>query len=517
MSRGKVLAAMAAGLGVISALAGAAVMGSGAGAARAATGPAGDCAALTSVQIDNGKIVSATSVKPPFQTPPIFMYTGTVRVPFCRVAGVLTPTPSSEIHFEVWLPEEGYTGRFAGVGNGGLTGAIFYATMSRMVNRGYAAYSSDRGHTGGGFDIAFATDPEKLIDFKERADHLATVAAKSVVATYYGEPARHAYWFGCSGGGVQGYTAAWLHPGDYDGIVAGAAPMLFKRDFVPGQGTPDMGAITGIAPILWKAPTLTKEKLDMVTKAALATCDAADGVKDGVINDPQSCKFDPASLICRDGQTTECLSKTEADVLNEAYAAGHSRGAEYYWKALGGGDGPNKVSQVMGEAMFVPTEQQQILEGFEARGGKMIAYVGLNDFPMPKMVKYEEELIAKHEKAGMTRAQAIAAVDKFHRLFLVPGMEHCAGGPGANNFSTPTQADRPPMGPDQDIVSALEAWVEQGEAPSVIVATKYNGDDPGKGIQMTRPLCLYPRHAKWSGKGDAADYRTFACVLPPKA
>jgi feruloyl esterase len=278
-------------------------------------------------------------------------------------------------------------------------------------------------------------------------------------------------------------------------VIAGAAPMLFKRDFVPGQGVPDMGAITSIAPILWKAPTLSKEKLDMVSKKAVAYCDPRDGVKDGVINDPQRCAFDPASLICKKGQTSECLSKNEADVLRQAYASGHSRGAEYYWKALGGGSGPTKESQVMGDAMFVPSVQQEMLRGFEAKGAKMIAYVGLNDFPMPKMVKFEERLIADRQKGGKTRAQAMAEVEKFHRLFLVPGMEHCQGGPGANNFSTPTQPERPPMGPDQDIVSAMEAWVEQGKAPTILIATKYEADMPSKPVKMTRPLCLYPKVA----------------------
>jgi feruloyl esterase len=501
----------AAGVGAATLFAGAMVVNAGAGGAPASAQPAGDCAALTSVKLDNGKVVSAEPVKPPYEAPRIFMYTGTVQRPFCRVVGVLTPTPSSEINFEVWLPTEGYTGRFAGVGNGGLTGAIFYPSMAAMVNRGYAALSSDRGHKGGGFDMAFSSEPEKVIDFRERADHLATVAAKTLVAKYYGVPPRYSYWSGCSGGGVQGYTAAWLHPDDYDGIIAGAAPMLFKGD------TPDMGAMTGIAPILWKAPTLTKEKLEMVTRAAVAACDADDGVKDGVISDPKSCKFDPATLICRPGQTAECLSPTEASVLNEAYASGHSRGAEYYWKALGGGDGPSPVTRFMGQVTYSPSQDQQFLQGFAAKGHKMIAYAGMNDFPMPKMVKYQEMLIADRQKGGKSREQAIAEVNMFHRLFLLPGMEHCVGGPGPNNIVAAGLNETSAKGAEQDVYTAMEDWVEKGKAPDSIVATKYKGDDPKNGALMSRPICAYPLQAKWNQKGDWHDGHNFSCVKPPSA
>jgi feruloyl esterase len=502
--------ATVAGLGAGSLLAGAVVMGAGAGAARAAGGPAGDCGALTSVKIDNGRIVSAVSVKPPYVTEPLFGRAGTVRVPFCRVTGVLTPTPSSEINFEVWLPQEGYSGRFAGVGNGGLMGQMFYVSMANVVNRGYAAYNSDRGHKGGGMDMSWSDQSEKVMDFRQRADHLGTVAAKSVVAAFYGKPARYSYWSGCSGGGVQAYTAAWLHPDDYDGILAGAAPMLFEGEEA------DMGAMTGIAPILWKTPSLSAAKLDMVAKAAVAACDADDGVKDGVISDPKHCKFDPASLICREGQTGDCLSQKEADTLKEAYASGHSRGAEYYWKALGGGDGPAPVTRFMGAVTYVPTDDQKHMRhGFAEHGHKILAYAGMNDFPMPKMVKYQEMLIADHEKGGKTRAQAIAEVNKFHRLFLLPGMEHCAGGPGPNTFFTPPDDD--PSKGTVDAYTALENWVEKGVPPRSIVAYKYKGDDPKKGVQMSRPICVYPLQAKWSGKGDSADYHNFTCVKPPSA
>jgi feruloyl esterase len=469
-----------------------------------------NCERLTSLRLDTGKILSAISVKPPFETP-VTMTLGrsaTVRVPFCRVAGLLTPTPSSEINFEVWLPEQNYAGRFAGVGNGGLTGEIFYVSMAPMLNRGYAVFGSDRGHKGAAFDMKFASQPERVIDFRERADHLATVAAKSVVARYYGKLPRYSYWSGCSGGGVQAYTAAWLHPGDYDGIIAGAAPMLFQGEEA------DMSAMTGIAPILWKAPTFTKEKLDMVTTAAVGRCDADDGIIDKVISNPKRCKFDPATLVCRPGQTTDCLSTHEAEVLNEAYAAGHSKGAEYYWKALGGGSGPSPLTKFMGQVTYSPTPQQQFLQDFSARGGKMIAYVGMNDFPMPKMLAFQEQLIARTQHPGISRERAVAGVNNFHRLFLVPGMEHCAGGAGPNTLVTPAPMDGSPVASGQDIYSAIEAWVEKGRAPRFLVATKYKDNDITKTIEMTRPICAYPLQARWNGKGKSSDYRNFTCVKP---
>ncbi|MFC3174087.1 tannase/feruloyl esterase family alpha/beta hydrolase [Novosphingobium bradum] len=515
MRRTRVFVAVAGGVGAL-------LYGVGLPTRIAAQGPADACSALTSFALPDGRIRSATPVAPPFAVP--WAKGGTVTRPFCRVAGVLTPTPSSEINFEVWLPTEGYAGRFAGVGNGGLAGAIFYGAMGRMVQRGYAVFGSDRGHKG--TDMAWSVNqPEKVIDFRERADHLATVASKAVVARFYGAAPRHSYWSGCSAGGVQGYTAAWLHPDDYDGIIAGASPLLFNRDIVPGKPWPTMGDITYIAPILAREPGFTKAKARMVSDAAVAQCDANDGVRDGVIADPKQCRFDPASLVCRPGQTDKCLSPAEAVMLKQAYATGHSRGAEYYWKALsgdtqGGAASPaasaamTDMVSFMTRSMYVPSARQEYLQGFAARGGKMIAYVGLNDFPMPKMIKYEDALIARHRAGGKSWARAKAEVDRFHRLFLLPGVEHCSGGPGADNILAQRPADQPATGPGQDAISAIEAWVERGQAPARLVAVKYTDGDPAKGMVMSRPLCVYPNQARWNRVGDSSDYRSYTCVAP---
>ena len=206
---------------------------------------------------------------------------------FCRVAATLRPTSDSEIKVEVWLPARNWNGKFQAVGNGGWAGVISYSAMAEAVRAGYASASTDTGHVGG--RGTFALDhPEKLIDFAWRSEHEMTVKAKAVIQAFYGSAPKLSYWNGCSTGGRQGLKEAQKFPDDYDAIIAGA----------PANRT----AIS-----LWIAAAVLKDpasyippsKYPVIHQAALAACDARDGLKDGLIDDPTKCAFDPEVLLCK--------------------------------------------------------------------------------------------------------------------------------------------------------------------------------------------------------------------------
>src|SRR5438128_12220017 len=215
---------------------------------------------------------------------------------FCRVAATLKPSSDSDIKVEVWLPINGWNGKFQAVGNGGWAGVISYSAMADAIRAGYASASTDTGHVGG--RGTFALDhPEKLIDFAWRSEHEMTVKAKAVIQAFYGSAPRLSYWNGCSTGGRQGLKEAQMFPNDYDGIIAGA----------PANRT----AIS-----LWVAHAVLKDpasyippsKYPIIHQAALAACDKRDGLEGGLIDDPTKCDFDPKVLLCKGADSAACLT-----------------------------------------------------------------------------------------------------------------------------------------------------------------------------------------------------------------
>jgi hypothetical protein len=487
--------------------------------------PVDRCAALRSFHIADGRIISATHIAPPFKVPssmsatsiaqlaeklsPLMadqMANGSVKLPFCRVVGVLTPTPASEINFEAWLPEDRYNGRLVQEGDGGLLGAIPYTLMSKLINRGYAVMGSDKGHKSESMGYQWAIgQPEKVIDHHYRATHVTTVATKALVAQFYGAPAQHTYFSGCSGGAVQGYEAAMYNPDDFDGMAIGGA--------APPVSHPQLPAIGALPTILAESKGLGPEKLQMVSRAAIAACDKADGVKDGVISYPKQCKFDPGTLACRGIAGPACLTDLEVTAIRKGYGLGMSPGTEYYWRFLELlGFPPEAVKYIV----LAPPPEETYLQSFAAKGRKMITYIGTVDVSAPGFERYQEALVARYQDAeSLSLEAAEEKVGRFYRAFELPGMEHCTGGPGPNNISASLQPERSDTRPDEDIMAALADWVEHGRAPNFLVATKYTDDNPAKPQIMTRPICVYPRLAQWNKKGDPSDYRSFTCVNPP--
>ena len=441
---------------------------------------------------------------------------------FCRVAGAIRPAEDSLIAFEVWIPSTGWNGKFYGIGNGGYAGSIGYGALATAVRHGYAAASTDTGHTGSGEPNASWAlgHPQKIIDFGYRAIHETAVKAKAVIAAFYGSAVQHSYFNSCSNGGRQALMEAERYPEDYDGIVAGA-PAYYWTHLLT-EAVWDAQALLGEP-----GAYIPATKIPAVEKAALAACDAADGITDGVIDDPSRCHFDPSPLLCKGADDNSCLTAPQLAVLRKLYDGpgprinpGHAPGGEGGfggWPAWVTGSAPEKsLGFMFGTQFFKNMVYQDAawdyhtfdaardskkadekmahilnatdadLKPFARRGGKLILYHGWSDAAIPpySTIDYYNRVEAKLKPKE---------TDSFVRLYMAPGVQHCGGGPGPNTF---------------DMNPAIEAWVEQGAAPAAIVATR-----PGR----SRPLCPYPQVARWKGSGSTDDAANFTCVMPDTA
>jgi Tannase and feruloyl esterase len=505
-----------------------------------------DCSGLAKVAIPGVTIEVAHSLPAGSFTPPGGSPVANMPA-FCRVAGVIKPTTDSNIQFEVWMPGSGWNGKFQGIGNGGFAGVIGFGAMAEAVRHGYATASTDTGHTAGGTDATWALGhPEKVVDFGYRAIHETTEKAKAIVVAFYGEGPRRSYFNSCSNGGRQALMEAQRFPADYDGIIAGAPANYWTHLLT--------GALWDVqATMLDAASYFPPEKVAAIESAAVAACDAQDGVKDGVIDDPSRCHFDPSVLLCKGAESNDCLTAPQVAALKKIYGGpqnskgkqvfpGYSAGGEGGgggWPAWITGAGPGKaLMYAFGTQFFtnmlynnaawdwrtftVDRDMQAAdeklakamnatdpdLTKFKARGGKLILYHGWSDAAIPPVnaIDYYDSVVSK---------MGAKNTEPFVRLYMVPGMQHCGGGPGPNSFG---QGGVPVGDAQHDVSAALERWVEQGTAPDSIIATKYKtGTNPASGVARTRPLCAYPEVAHWKGSGSTDDAANFECVKPSGA
>lgn len=455
---------------------------------------------------------------------------------FCRVAGVIRPSSDSEIRFEVWMPQDNWNGRFLGVGNGGFAGNIWYQGLVSNLARGFATAGSDTGHVAGGEDASWAFGhPEKIKDFGWRAVHLTTERAKAVVRAYYGQPVQRAYFDSCSDGGREALMEAQRFPEDYDGILAGAPANAWTQMLTAGVSAIQftIGDPRGY---------ISSLKLPAIAKAALSQCDALDGIKDGIIGNPEKCHFDPSVLLCKGEESPECLTQSQINSVKRYYTGatdsqgkvifpGLTPGDETAWRAWETGGGPgdgsiihfvdnyfrymvtddpkwNILAADVDQSLKAAREKTAAdldatnpdLSKFAAHGGKLILYHGWND---PAISPWNTIAYYQSVKKQMGDQSA----DSFIRLYMAPGVEHCAGGPGADSFGqlgVPTA-----KGPKYGIFDALQDWVEKGTPAAEVIATKYASDK--KTVLMTRPLCPYPKVAKYKGSGDTSDSANFTC------
>ncbi|MDO9361926.1 MAG: tannase/feruloyl esterase family alpha/beta hydrolase [Sphingopyxis sp.] len=496
------------------------------------------CEALAGMALKDGKIDAATSLaggavvnleagKPGLPAP----------AAFCRVQATLSPVPGSSIKVEVWLPERaGWNGKLLGAGNGGFGANMLLPSllMRGAVQKGYAAVGTDMGHFGeSDVDASWALNaPEKIRDYGWRANHVGAETAKQVIAAFYEGPLAASYFHGCSDGGRQALTLAQRYPADYDAIIAGAPAMPWTR--MASAFTSN--AIAANKP----GGDLSMAKLKLLQTASLGQCDGLDGVKDGVIDDPRACHFDPAKLACKGGDGADCLTAGEVATAKLFYEGPKTADGKSFYRGFAPGaeaeagtwamwlTGSNSQHVKFGTQFFRyfvhANPEWQLSEfnldrdyalakarvggdldadktdlgAFYKRGGKLILYHGWNDagIPAQNTVDYYERLVAANPRATATSV----------RLFMVPGMSHCLAGPGPNNF---------------DPLAALDGWRQGGPAPERIIATKYDNDLfayiglPAK-AGRTRPLCPFPKVAKWDRKGSTDTAESFVCEAPGK-
>jgi feruloyl esterase len=414
--------------------------------------------------------------------------------------------------------------------------------MAAAIRDGYATASTDTGHRAGGIDADWALGhPEKIVDFGNRAIHEMTVKAKGVIQAFYGDAPKRSYFSACSNGGRQALMEAQRYPDDYDGILAGAPANFWTHLLIANF-------YSTVKPMLENAVNfIPKEKIPGLARAVNAACDALDGLKDGVISDPTACHFDPATIVCRGAETDECLTPLQAASLARIYGGARNGDGKVIFPGYepGGEDGGGGWSAwITGEkagtsagALFSEGFQRNMvfndahwsyaktnmgtaldaadsklasvlnatdanLKAFEAHGGKLIIYHGWADAAIPprNAISYFD---------NVQKEMGADTVGRFARLYMLPGVQHCAGGPGPDYFGQ--FGVLKPGDAQHDVFTALVDWVEQGTAPGSIVATKYTKGDPAKGVEMTRPVCPYPQAPQYDGHGDGAAAASFAC------
>jgi feruloyl esterase len=437
---------------------------------------------------------------------------------FCRVAATLKPTADSDIKMEVWLPASGWNGKFLMVGNGGWNGNVDRNAIAAGLRRGYAAASTDTGHEGGGGP--WMASQEKLIDFGYRAVHETTARSKALVNAFYGNAPRLSYFQGCSAGGRQGLKAAQRFPEDFDGIVAGA-PALNTT------GRAIFAVYAAQALHREEGSYIPSTKYQAIHRAVLEACDAKDGVKDDVLENPRACTWDPKTIECKAGtDDASCLTPAQVVAARALYQpvknartgtlifSGLELGSEMGWSTFGSQQAFPIATQMFQQMVFKnpswdyktlnydsdmslveSVEKGNInamdpnLKPFLSRGGKLIQYHGWADQQIPSGTSPEYYTAV---------TQALGGADKVksgYRLFMVPGMGHCGGGDGTATF---------------DMLTALEQWVEKKQAPDQIPASRIVDGRADR----TRPLCPYPQVAAYKGSGSTDAASSFVCKVP---
>lgn len=491
----------------------------------AAPARAASCESLTSLSlpdttITKAEVVSAGAFNPPPTVgppPPIdfgpVIYTDLPA--FCRVSATLKPTSDSDIQIEVWLPVSGWNGKYEAVGGGGWAGAISYSALGDALRGGYASSSTDTGHVGATGSFALG-HPEKVIDYAYRSEHEMTVKAKAIIQAFYGAAPEYSYWDGCSTGGKQALTEAQRYPKDYNGIIAGA-PANYMIHLHAFQ--------VAVWDVAHKTPEamIPASKYPALHAAVLNQCDALDGLKDGLIENPLLCHFNPKSVECKDGDEPSCLTAAQVQTVAAVYGPlrnprtkqiifpGLEPGSELGWNLAVNAKQPLVAPDTFKYLIFkdanwdvrklnLATDVAYAdkvdngtnnainpnLNPFFANGGKLIIYHG-----------WADQLIApgntlNYYASVLKTVGAPAKQDM--RLFMVPGMQHCRGGEGPNVF---------------DMMPAISQWVEGGKPPATVIAAHKTKAGT---VDRTRPLCPYPQIAKYKGTGSIDDAANFVCA-----
>jgi feruloyl esterase len=435
---------------------------------------------------------------------------------FCRVVATLTPSPASSIQMELWLPVAGWNGHFRGTSPNGLGGVLNYNAMGVGLTDGFAVASTDTGHQGG--DTAWMRVPDKVTDFAGRAMHETTVVGKALTAAYYGQEPGYAYMIECGGGSAAALHEVQKYPGDYHGVVVGGHAAHLTRQI--------FGQLW-----LWQAshpngtPVLPEAKLRVLHDAVLARCDRLDGVKDGLLENPTRCSFDPKEIACRAADGPDCLTPPQVDAARRIYAgpsnprtkapvwSGLYRGSELDWSFFTDSAGPIgiatstlrdviledpawdvRTSPIDYDRHVALADRSDLarvnasnpdISAYVQRGGKLILSGGWNNALVPAgaVVDYFQRVQTTIGREATGRAV---------RLYMVPGMIVCNGGPGTDTF---------------DMLAVMRRWVETNAAPGAVPASRV---EHGK-VVRTRPLCPYPQTSTYRGRGSTDEASNFVC------
>jgi feruloyl esterase len=480
---------------------------------------------VTSIQfIPPGPFVAPVVAPAPEETPPVAGRGGpraggrggpAVPVPaYCRVMMVLAPSSDSHIEAAMFLPTENWNGKLQIVGNGGWAGTVSYPAMAAALREGYATASNDTGHRSndaGGGGMFGLGHPEKITDFAYRAMHETVVKAKLITAAFYGRGPKYSYYNGCSTGGRQGLVEVSRFPEDFDAVAAGAPANPHVHLHAAG--------VERSLELMKNDAPLTMAKVETLHKAVMDSCDALDGVKDGIISNPEKCHYDPAVLLCKGGDDGPgCLTADQLQTVRIVFGDVKTKKGEVIWTGypygtelqLGslrnvpkGPGGVWDVIRVLGhqdkdydwhnfdlDSEVVLADKAGIdtltfdLSAFKNHGGKLLLYHGWADSTIPPghtVLFYKEVLQTMGQKQ-----------DDWMRLYMEPGMAHCGGGPGPDQFNK---------------MGVIERWREAGQAPGTIIASHVTGTT----VDMTRPLCPYPQVAVYSGVGSTNDAANFSC------
>jgi feruloyl esterase len=453
----------------------------------------------------------------------------------CQVDGHAA-TPGNEVNFRLGLPER-WNGKYYFVGVGGLGGNI--GSLNKGLERGYATASTDTGHSVD--DPTWGSNRAKEIDYGHRGTHVTAVAGKELAAGFYGQNVQHAYFEGCSNGGRQALMEVQRYPTDFDGIIAGD----------PATGTPmQVGRALVYQKMLAKPENfLSSDKIELLSKATLAACDKKDGLEDGLVTDPRQCDFKPETLKCNGAVGENCLTDGQLAVVKQIYEGARVNGEPYSWGFPVGHEGGASGWRAWISGPEEPTKQEDgtlaytgrrlpsgyglsdsnmrflalenddpaftwrvfkfpadlarmktmseilsplnaDLRPYKSRGGRLLMYHGWSD---PAISAYGT--VGYYDKVSRI-VGGQKEMDQFGRLYLVPGMHHCSGGPGPNEF---------------DMLTVLENWIEKGLSPGPVTATRRENAV----VTRTRPLCPHPQVARYAGSGSVDEAANFRCEVPP--
>jgi len=430
----------------------------------------------------------------------------------CHVTATLHPTPTSDIHAEIWLPLAGWNGKLLVQGSGGWGGS--FASSAEPLRRGYATASTDDGHTGPSASFLLG-HPEKLADFAYRAEHETTLLAKRLIQAFYGHAPARSYWVGCSGGGREGLIQAARFPDTFDGIIAGDPADIRRNSWalnIAIQSFKDPEAI------------IPPSKYPMIHRFVLDACDANDGLKDGLIGDPTTCHPNFRTLQCKSADGTDCLTTRQVqtaqaiispakDSTGKVFFSRLEPGTELRWSRLAGGPTPAdlfldefryavyqdpawdwrtfNLDRDAARAHAIDKDVDELdpnLSAFVRHGGKLILYHGWADQQVAptNTVDFYKSTLASSKTATNP---------DWARLYMLPGMAHCSGGEGPDTF---------------DKIGLLEQWVEHNQPPAEVIASQQT---EGK-TTRTRPICPYPKTAHYNNTGDPNQASSFTCTAP---